>query len=72
MIIAFVTSFWSEYELYKTESPRECINDLKQAYYNGASIDTNKYILVGCQDDFSASVAQKICDEVVWIDDILG
>ena len=70
MIIMFSTSFYSEFELYKTNSPNDCIEDIKNYYYNGWDYDKTKYSLIGCQDDFTADIALKICDEVVFVDDI--
>lgn len=67
MIIAIVSDFWGEYELYKTNDKSDIIEAIKQ----DETPDASKHLLIGCQDDFTAEIAQRIADDVIYISDIL-
>jgi len=72
MIVMFSSSFYTEYELYKTSDPAQLIKDAKKAYIDGVAIETPGATCIGCQFDFDIDQALKISDKVVFMDDLEG
>ena len=67
-MVLFTTDFFSEYELYKTADADGLIEEAKRAYIDGATIDTVKHVLIGCQDDFTADIARKLADKIIYVE----
>lgn len=70
MKILIAADFYTEFELYETESPADLIEQATSAYMDGTDIDTNKHRLIGSQDDMTAEEATAQADEIIYTSEI--
>lgn len=71
MTVMISSDFLSEYELYKTDDITGLLENVKNAYINGATIDTAKYNCIGSHDDILTADAIQIAQRIIYIVDII-
>jgi hypothetical protein len=68
--IMIAADFYTEFELYETESPADLIEQATSAYMDGAEIDTSKHRLIGSQDSMTAEEARDQADEIIFTSEL--